>query len=124
MKENLARSLKNSLSEQRRAEKSKYNDIENRFAKAEKLFDQETEITGQIEIKIHSQEKVIRDTFTIPSKEYKLIGFCKERLLKKGFNINKSELIRAGLILLNKLSDEELLQSCKQIEKVKTGRPK
>ena len=39
------------------------------------------------------------------------------------WKITKSEVIRAGLHILESLSDEELVEVINRLEKVKTGRP-
>jgi hypothetical protein len=115
----LAQFLKSSLSAEREAVKLKHATfVEDRFAKAEKFFD-----TGGLS-QSAPEDKVIRDTFSMPEDDYNLINVCKSRLLKQGNSSNKSEIIRAGLIILNKLSDVELLNALAQIKKVKTGRPK
>jgi hypothetical protein len=66
---------------------------------------------------------VIRDSFTMPVVDYELIGALKNRCLGLGVAIKKSELLRAGLATLQRLSDESLAQVVAAIESVKTGRP-
>jgi hypothetical protein len=67
--------------------------------------------------------KVIRDSFTLPSGDYELIATLQQRCLHSAVNANKSEIIRAGLQILNRMSDEELVEAINSLEKVKTGRP-
>ncbi len=66
---------------------------------------------------------VIRDSFTMPLADYELIGLLKKRYLGLGIAIKKSELLRAGLATLQRLSDESLKQIAAAVESVKTGRP-
>ncbi len=66
----------------------------------------------------------VRDSFTFPESDYALFALLKKRALAGGCEIKKSELIRAGLILLNTLSDAALIDALNKIERVKTGRPK
>jgi hypothetical protein len=47
----------------------------------------------------------------------------KKRCLKGGMSAKKSELLRAGLHLLERLTDADLLREIGQLESVKTGRP-
>jgi hypothetical protein len=68
-------------------------------------------------------EKVVRDSFTMPKSDYALIDALKEKCLSAGAAVKKSELLRAGLIALNGLSDDGLLQAVKNLAAVKTGRP-
>ncbi len=69
------------------------------------------------------KEKVIRDSFSFPEHDYLKISELKKTCLAEGIQIKKSELLRAGLQLLTKLSLVELKQAIEQVEKVKTGRP-
>lgn len=70
------------------------------------------------------RSRPVRDSFTFPESDYALFALLKKRALSGGCEIKKSELIRAGLILLNALSDTALIDALNQIERVKTGRPK
>ena len=71
----------------------------------------------------HGKEKVIRDSFSFPEHDYLKISELKKTCLAEGIHVKKSELLRAGLQLLTKLSLAELKQAIEQVEKVKTGRP-
>jgi len=68
--------------------------------------------------------KVVRDSFTMPQNDYAKIGELKQVCLKAGLQVKKSELLRAGLHALSKLSATQLKLAIAQIEQVKTGRPK
>ena len=67
--------------------------------------------------------KVIRDSFTMPVADYELIGVLKKRCIGLGVAIKKSELLRAGLAVLDRLADASLAQVVAAVESVKTGRP-
>lgn len=69
------------------------------------------------------KEKVIRDSFSFPEHDYLKISELKKSCLAEGIHVKKSELLRAGLQLLTKLSLDELKQAIEQVEKLKTGRP-
>nr|WP_249221562.1 hypothetical protein [Cupriavidus sp. KK10] len=69
------------------------------------------------------REKVVRDSFTMPKSDYQKIAELKERCLDGGVRIKKSEILRAGLLLLAERSPKELLAAIRKIEAVKTGRP-
>lgn len=68
-------------------------------------------------------EKVIRDSFTMPSKDYKKITQLREKCLKAGLSVTKGEILRAGLHALESLSAENLRQAVQSVEKIKPGRP-
>ena len=69
------------------------------------------------------KEKVVRDTFTMPRSDYEKIATLTQRCLDAGVLVNKSELLRAGLILLEAASKEHLRAAASAVEKIKTGRP-
>jgi hypothetical protein len=68
-------------------------------------------------------EKVIRDSFTMPSRDYKKITQLREKCLKAGLSATKSEVLRAGLHALEGMSVEDFRRVVQSVEKVKTGRP-
>lgn len=70
-----------------------------------------------------SKVKVIRDSVTMPLEDYERIGALKQKCLAMGIAIKKSELLRAGLITLQRLSDEDLKRVLALVDKIKTGRP-
>jgi len=69
------------------------------------------------------RETVVRDTFTMPREDYEKLAELKQRCLDAGFAVKKSELVRAGLLLLASESTKRLLAAVKAVEPVKTGRP-
>ncbi len=67
--------------------------------------------------------KVVRDSFTIPKSEYAAIAELKKRALAQGSEVKKSELLRAGLMLLAAASDAAFGKALAQVPTLKTGRP-
>jgi hypothetical protein len=67
--------------------------------------------------------RVVRDSFTMPIEDYQRIGVLKERCIRLGVAMKKSELLRAGLAALDRLPDDSLGELIAQVERVKTGRP-
>ena len=76
------------------------------------------------EKKADSKVKVVRDSFTMPQTDYELIAILKQKALKAGMHVKKSELLRASLQALSKLSAVQLTGAISRLEKIKTGRPK
>ena len=70
-----------------------------------------------------SKPKVIRDSFSLPKDDYEFIKTLQTRCLGLAQGVTKSELVRAGLHALIKMSDTELVNALNTLEKVKTGRP-
>lgn len=76
------------------------------------------------EKKADGKMKVVRDSFTMPQADYDLIAALKQKALKAGLHVKKSELLRASLQALSKLTAAQLKRSLSGLEKIKTGRPK
>lgn len=68
--------------------------------------------------------KLVRDSFTMPSDEYAVLGELKQRALKSAHPVKKSELLRAGVKLLAALGDAALMRALSNVPTIKTGRPK
>lgn len=81
----------------------------------------ETKVEKENKIK---RIKVVRDSFSMPQSDYAKIGELKQLCLKNGFQAKKSELLRAGLHALGKLSAAQLKAAVASLEKIETGRPK
>ncbi len=71
-------------------------------------------------------EKVVRANFTILQKDLDLIAQVKKKCLLMGIETNKSELIRAAIDALAKLSENKLRDTLAKLPKPKVGgqRPK
>jgi hypothetical protein len=67
--------------------------------------------------------KMERDSFTMPKAEYAQFSVLKERLAKLGQPAKKSELLRAGVILLTAMTDAALKTTMGKVPTIKTGRP-
>jgi len=67
--------------------------------------------------------KLVRDSFTMPEPEYAQIAVLKKRCLDAGISVKKSEILRAAVANLAKLSDASLLAAVRRLEVIKTGRP-
>ncbi|RYZ79744.1 MAG: hypothetical protein EOP06_26620 [Proteobacteria bacterium] len=69
-------------------------------------------------------ERVVRETFTIPEAEHSQVEGIRGRMLGKAIAVNKSEVVRAGLLAISELDDKSLVALFDRLERVKTGRPK
>ncbi|MFM0466753.1 hypothetical protein [Paraburkholderia strydomiana] len=69
------------------------------------------------------KEKVVRDSFTMPKSDYEKIAALKQKCLDAGVSVKKSELLRAGLLMLEAAALKRLLAAVTAVEAVKTGRP-
>lgn len=67
--------------------------------------------------------KVVRDSFSIPKAEYAQLAELKKRGVTLGLEVKKSELLRAGLLLLSASSDTAFRKAMAQVPTLKTGRP-
>lgn len=67
--------------------------------------------------------KLVRDSFTIPKTEFAAIDKLKTRAIALGTSVKKSELLRAGLMALQGLSDAAYKTALAAVPALKTGRP-
>ena len=68
--------------------------------------------------------KLVRDSFTIPKIEYLTLSNLKLRSARLGAPAKKTEILRAGIAVLSKMSDTEFTAALDAIPSLKTGRPK
>ncbi len=61
---------------------------------------------------------VVRDCFTFPEVEYAYLVELKKRLQAEGVDIKKSELLRAGLVLLSTLEDAEMKELLAKVPRI------
>lgn len=67
--------------------------------------------------------KLVRDSFTIPKTEFAAIDQLKSRAIALGTSVKKSELLRAGLMVLQGLNDAAYKAALAAVPTLKTGRP-
>jgi hypothetical protein len=79
--------------------------------------------TAEVKAKRVKKEKVVRDSFTMPKSDYEKISALKQKCLDASVSVKKSELLRAGLLLLESAPSTQLLAAISAVETVKTGRP-
>lgn len=70
------------------------------------------------------KEEMVRANFTVLQSDLTLVDAIKKRCLLLGIETNKSELIRAGIDSLAKLSDTKLRDTLANLPKPKVGRKK
>lgn len=66
--------------------------------------------------------KTIRDNYTIPEQDYRIIDDLKHRMAVLGVLLNKSEILRLGLHSLNDASDEKLIALAKNLVRIKPAK--
>ncbi|MBN3787858.1 hypothetical protein [Burkholderia sp. Ac-20353] len=81
------------------------------------------ESTAETKAKRPKKPKVVRDSFTMPKQDYEKIAVLKQKCLEAGVAVKKSEILRAGLIMLEAAATKRLLAAVEAVETVKTGRP-
>ena len=80
--------------------------------------------SGKAEKSVKAKKvKLVRDSFTMPETEYAVIALLKKRCLKAGVSAKKSEILRAAVAGLAKLSDASVLAAIRRLDVIKTGRP-
>jgi hypothetical protein len=71
-----------------------------------------------------AKNKLVRDSFTIPKAEYAILNELKQRATSLAQPAKKSEILRAGIELLKRLSDKAFLDALSAVPNLKTGRPR
>ena len=70
------------------------------------------------------KNKLVRDSFTIPKSEYIVLENLKLRAANLKRPTKKSEVLRAGVAMLQALGDKAFLAALNAVPSLKTGRPK
>lgn len=68
--------------------------------------------------------RVIREAFTVPEIEHGQIEAIRAQMLSRAVAVSKSEVLRAGLLLLFEADEDARRAVFDRLERVKTGRPK
>jgi hypothetical protein len=71
-----------------------------------------------------ARHKLVRDSFTIPKAEYEVLEGLKDRAANLKRPTKKSELLRAGVVALQAMTDKAFLSVLNGVPSLKTGRPK
>ena len=66
---------------------------------------------------------LVRDSFTMPEREYAVLLEVKQACLRAGIDVKKSELLRIGVALLGQLDVATLQGVLGALPQLKTGRP-
>lgn len=126
-KSNLIDSLSSSLQAEKKSVNSRFENADKFFEKGSETKENKPKITKEKKVKkkepSQKTEKVIRDAFSMPASDAKLIKELKKRAIKLDVETNKSELVRAGLHALKALPDNKLVSIINSMPKIKTGRP-
>ncbi|SNT27708.1 hypothetical protein SAMN06265795_12125 [Noviherbaspirillum humi] len=68
--------------------------------------------------------KLVRDSFTMPEDEYRVLGDVKKACLAAGYEVKKSELLRVGVALIRQMDIDKLKEIHATLPALKAGRPK
>ena len=93
--------------------------IEEKIAVANSVLSQQGQSAEHKNEEIKEKTRVIRKNISFPVFDYKLLDKIKNRFLKMGIELNHSEIVRIGLILLNELPDEQFELTEKSIKRLK-----
>jgi hypothetical protein len=67
--------------------------------------------------------KLVRDSFTIPKAEFAVLQELKQRSSVSGTPAKKSEILRAGIMVLAGMNEAALRFALSAVPPIKTGRP-
>jgi hypothetical protein len=68
--------------------------------------------------------KAVGGSFTMPAGDHENLAGIKKKCLDKSVYVTKSEILRVGLLLANKLSTPQFLKLWKTLPKLSPGRPR
>jgi hypothetical protein len=71
-----------------------------------------------------AKPKLLRDSYTIPKAEYAVLDALKLRAATLARPSKKSEVLRAGIVVLSAMSDKAFVAALNAVPSLKTGRPK
>ena len=103
--------------------------VSERLDKADKVFKQKYEEgqgSGVTEIQAEpvkpSRPRVVKETFTLLPNELDVLESIRERLRMMNVDNLKAEVLRAGIIGLSQMSNDDLKNTFEQVEKVRGGK--
>lgn len=67
--------------------------------------------------------KLVRDSFTMPQAEYDVLAQVKKACIAAGIEIKKSDLLRIGVAMLQKLDVKKIGEAKAGLPALKAGRP-
>lgn len=118
-------SIKGALSSSVAAEEKKFQD---KFARADAQMEPSGTVpeseAAAVQTPVEPVVKVVREAFTIPASEHAQVEAMQKFMLQNAVSVSKSEVMRAGLLLLSQADDATRLAVFEGLERVKTGRPK
>jgi hypothetical protein len=68
--------------------------------------------------------KAARDSLTMPQDEHLYLERIQKECLKEAVHVTKSEILRAGLLLVRDMPTTRLLKIIKRLTKLSPGRPR
>ena len=77
---------------------------------------------SKVKLPAHPAEKVVRDGYSMPPDDYDLLEAQRKRAMRRERDVTKSGLLRIGVHLLAKLSDDDLMSLIDGLVEPKPGR--
>ncbi len=78
----------------------------------------------QTNVKLNTAEKnhTVTKTFTLKKEDLDLINVIVDKYLNLKEKVNKSEILRIGIFVLNSMSDDQLIDALSKIDRLTPGR--
>lgn len=70
-----------------------------------------------------NSERVVRATFSLPGSALGEIDALRKKLALDGYILNKSEVVRVGLVALDGLTNKHTKAVICELERLRAGRP-
>lgn len=122
MNKSLGDILKNSISAEERVVQKKSLTLEEKISMVDHLNNVHPSENSEKRTEIKSQDKTIAKTFTFKNSDLQLIDDIINKYLNLKEKVNKSEVLKIGLFILSKLTDEELRDALNNIDRLIPGR--
>ncbi len=122
MNKSLGDILKNSISAEERVVQKKSLTLEEKISMVDQLNNVQHSENSEKYTKIKSQDKTIAKTFTFKNSDLQLIDGIINKYLNLKEKVNKSEVLKIGLFILSKLTDEELRDALNHIDRLTPGK--
>jgi len=95
--------------------------VQERFDKADSLLIKPLPPVP-LPVTVQNVSGVVRDTFSMPPADYDLIAELRTKAARAGHIATKSDIVRAGLLALSALDEQQLVKAISILVRVLPGR--
>jgi len=123
VKKDIQNRLRASVQAEDRAVKERFSSVEALIEKPKKKKPKKASGSSGVRTSSKVRDLLFTDGPAISREDAQVIRRVRDRLLKQGITLSKSELALAGFYALLRSSDDEILETVHHLRKGKKGRP-